>query len=273
MPLTATRLWVVATPLGNLGDLSPRAREVLESVDIVLAEDTRRAGLLCQRCGVRVQRFVRFHDHNEDARTSGIVRALHQGRTAALVSDAGTPLLADPGYRLVRACRQAGVGVTIVPGPCAPIAALMGAGLPPQPFTFLGFAPRGTGAQETLFRAFATVPTTLVFFERKDRLAATLATAYDILGPRELAVAREMTKIHEEFLLARLEDHARIPSDMLGELTVLIGPPEVLCRASHEVVQAYIAEERALGGTSRELARRVRARVNGWTAKEIYALL
>lgn len=277
MPLTPIRLWVVATPLGNPGDLSPRAREVLESVDMVLAEDTRRAGLLCQRCGVRVRRFVSFHDHNEGSRTSAIVRELNEGRSAALISDAGTPLMADPGYRLVRACRAAGVGVSVVPGPCAAVAALMGAGLPPQPFVFLGFLPRAQGQQETLWRRFAALPATLVFFERKDRLAATLALASAVLGPRELALAREMTKTHEEFILSRLEDHALLPQNLLGELTVLIGPPEANTRSPREEVLAHIQAQRAHGetggGTGREIARRTQALVCGWTSKEIYALL
>lgn len=273
MPLTPIRLWVVATPLGNPGDLSPRAREVLEAVDMVLAEDTRRAGLLCRRCGVTVRRFVSFHDHNENARTQAIVRKLQEGRTAALISDAGTPLMADPGYRLVHACREAGLGVSIVPGPCAPIAALMGAGLPPQPFTFLGFVPRKAQAQEHIFKAFAHAPTTLVFFERKDRLAATLAIAHTILGARTLAIAREMTKTHEEFILTRLEEYATVSVDLLGELTVVIGPPENTERTQREDVLAIADEERENTDTIKNIARRVQARVTGWTSKEIYALL
>ena len=277
MPSTSPRLWVVATPLGNPGDLSPRARQVLESVDVVLAEDTRRAGLLCQRCGVKVRRFFSFHDHNEEARSAEILRWLagdaeNPGQTAALISDAGTPLMADPGYRLVRACREAGIKVSMIPGPCAPVAALMAAGLPPQPFTFLGFPPRDRAAQEALFASFATVPSTLAFFERKDRLHATLAVAHSVLGPRALAVARELTKTHEEFILGRLEESGNIPQDLLGEITVLIGPPEQNARTPREDVLTLLSEESARGGKPRDVARRVQARVTGWTGKEIYLL-
>ena len=272
MPLTSPRLWVVATPLGNPGDLSPRAKDTLESVDVVLAEDTRRAGLLCQRCGVTVRRFFSFHDHNEEERSAEIVRWLVEGQTAALISDAGTPLMADPGYRLVRACRAAGVGVSMIPGPCAPVAALMAAGIAPQPFTFLGFPPRDAAAQEKLFAAFATVPSTLVFFERKDRLRSTLRTAKAVLGARDLAVARELTKVHEEFILGRLDDGDSIPEDLLGEITVVIGPPEGVQRTPRPEVLTLLAEETQRGGKPRDVARRVQARCTGWTGKEIYLL-
>ena len=272
MPSTSPRLWVVATPLGNPGDLSPRAREVLQSVDVVLAEDTRRAGLLFQRCGLASRPFWNVHDHNEEQRGAEIVRWLQEGHTAALISDAGTPLMADPGYRLVRACREAGVGVSMVPGPCAPVAALMAAGIAPQPFTFLGFLPRDAAAQEALFSTFAATPATLVFFERKDRLAATLRTAHTLLGARELAIARELTKVHEEFILTRLERHAEVPTDLLGEITVIIGPPEGQRRTPRHEVLLLLEEERGRGGKPRDVARRVQARVSGWTGKDVYLL-
>lgn len=272
MPSTSPRLWVVATPLGNPGDLSPRARETLEAVDLVLAEDTRRAGALCKRCGVAAKRFRSFHDHNEDALCASLVRELEGGLTAALISDAGTPLMADPGYRLVRACREAGIAVSMAPGPSAPTAALMAAGIAPQPYAFLGFPPRDDAAREALFAAFARVPATLVFFERKDRLKATLRAAHALLGPRELAVARELTKVHEEFILTRLERFADLPDDLLGEITVVVGPPEGAERTPREQVLALLAEERARGGKPRDVARRTQARTTGWTVKDVYLL-
>ena len=150
-------LWIVATPLGNPGDLSPRAREVLETADGILAEDTRRAGLLLSRCGLNVTTpFTSFHDHNEEARLPQVLELLQAGKTLALVSDAGTPLLSDPGYRLVRACRKAGIRVSPVPGPSAPVAALSASGLPPQPFVFLGFLPRKKAEQEAALRPYAS---------------------------------------------------------------------------------------------------------------------
>lgn len=273
MPLTSPQLWIVATPLGNPGDLSPRASEILESVDVVLAEDTRRAGLLLQRCGLRAKRFISFHDHNEDERTQGIVRLLQEGQSAALISDAGTPLMADPGYRLVRACRKAGLTVSMAPGPCAPVAALSAAGIAPQPFTFLGFLPRDVRGQEKLFGAYARIPGTLVFFERKDRLGASLATAYAQLGPRELCIARELTKPHEEFILTRLEAHATVPTDLLGEITVIIGPPEGDYRTPQAEVEQLLTLAAAAGGKGRDIARRVQEQVTGWTGKELYQML
>lgn len=273
MPLTSPSLWVVATPLGNTGDLSPRARHTLEEADIVLAEDTRRAGLLCQRCGVTVQRFLSCHDHNEQTRIPEILRLLQKGQCAALITDAGTPLIADPGYRLVRACRKAGLPVSVVPGPCAPVAALAASGIAPQPFSFLGFLPRDAAGQRTVLSAFATVPTTLVFFERKDRLPQTLDLAKDVLGHRELCIVRELTKSHEEFILGRLETHDALSRDLLGEITVIVGPPEEYSRTPRDEVYQLLITARTTGGRPRELVRRVQDQVQGWSNKELYAAL
>ncbi len=273
MPLTSVQLWVVATPLGNLGDFSPRAIEVLQSVDLVLAEDTRRAGLLCKRAGINVSKFSSLHDHNEQGKIPKIIQLLQGGTSIALISDAGTPLMADPGYRLVKACREAGFKISAVPGPCAPIAGLMLAGIAPQPFTFLGFLPRGKGAQEKSLAPFAHISTTLVFFERKDRLHDTLALAYKILGAREVAIARELTKVHEECMLSRLEDFSNIPAELKGEITVIIGPPEEETKTPMQKVLAIIEEEMETGGKPREVARRVQTLVMGWTVKDIYLLI
>ncbi len=274
MPSTSPKLWIVAIPLGNHGDLSPRARTVLENVDFVLAEDTRRAGLFCQRCQVRVTRFMSLHDHNEEKRCQEIIHMLEEGMTAALISDAGTPLMADPGYRLVRACRQAGLAVSMVPGPCAPIAALMAAGIAPQPFTFFGFLPRDAAAQEELFLPFITVPSTLVFFERKDRLHNTLRLAHTLLGARDMVIARELTKTHEEFICTTLDAWENVPIDIKGEITVVLGPPLGNIRTTQEDVLAILATEIAQNNNSkgRDTARRVQHKVTGWTTKEIYLL-
>ena len=272
MPLNSISLWIVATPIGNTADLSPRAREVLEKADFVLAEDTRRAGLLCMRCQVAVRSFVSFHDHNETGRLQSILTRLREGESAALISDAGLPLIADPGYRLVRACRAEGLPVSVVPGPCAPVTALAGSGIAPQPFVFFGFLPRGRTEQEAKLAPFATLPVTLVFFERKDRLHATLRTALAVLGDREICVARELTKIHEEYMLGLLSEPARF-ADLLGEITVVIGPPETLRPTEEEEVGALIARERAKGGSPRDIARRVQNQVAGWTGKAIYTMM
>ena len=273
MPLNANRLWIVATPLGNPGDLSPRAREVLASADLVLAEDTRRTARLLRECGIETRRLLSFHDHNETERQEGVLRLLREGQCVALVSDAGTPLLADPGYRLVRACRKEGLAVSPLPGPSAPVAALSAAGIPPLPHSFLGFLPRDASGRDALFTAFAHVPGALIFFERKDRLKESLAQAARILGPRELAVCRELTKEHEEFIVGRLEDSHQLPDELLGEITVVVGPPEHTERTPREEVLELANAELAQGGKPRQVARRVQDAVRGWSGKEIYALL
>lgn len=273
MPLISPNLWVVATPLGNPGDLSPRAREVLEAADLVLAEDTRRAGTLFKMTGVTVKKLASFHDHNEEAKSPSLVEAMQQGQVLALVSDAGMPLFSDPGYRLVRLARQEGLSVSVVPGPSAPLTALAASGIAPQPFTFMGFPPRKKSDQEKFFGEFRSVQTTLVFFERKNRLAETLAVAFGVLGPRELCVARELTKTHEEFILTRLEAHASVPDDLLGEITVVVGPPESVDKPDDEAVLDLIREESAAGGKPRDIARRVKDRVQGWSVGEVYQLM
>jgi len=273
MPLISPRLWIVATPLGNPDDLSLRAREVLAAADLILAEDTRRAARLCAQCGLEGRRFLSFHDHNETERQEEVLRLLRDGHSLALISDAGTPLLADPGYRLVRACRREGLPVSPIPGPPAPAAALSAAGIPPLPYTFLGFLPRDTSGRENLLTAFAHVPGSLVFFERKDRLGESLAVAARILGPREVAVCRELTKAHEEFILLRLENsQTMLPDTLLGEITVIIGPPEVVERTPRPQVENLLHMEMQHGGKPRQVARRVQEAVHGWSGKEIYAL-
>lgn len=273
MPLNANRLWIVATPLGNPGDLSPRARKILSSADLVLAEDTRRTLRLLRECNIEVRRLLSFYDHNEAERQESVLRFLREGQAVALVSDAGTPLLADPGYRLVRACRKEGLAVSPLPGPSAPVAALSAAGIPPLPHSFLGFLPRDATGRDALLTAFAHVPGALIFFERKDRLKESLAQAARILGPRELAVCRELTKEHEEFILGRLEESAYLPDDLLGEITVIIGPRERIERTPREEVLLLARRVLAEGGKPRQVARRVQGRVQGWSGKEIYALL
>ncbi len=273
MSSNSGKLWIAATPLGNPGDLSPRARAVLGQVDGILAEDTRRAGQLLARCGIEPPAFTSLHDHNEEARLAQVLDWLRGGKNLALVSDAGTPLLSDPGYRLVRACREAGIAVSPLPGPSAPVAALSASGLPPQPFVFLGFPPRKSSEQEDFFRPYAQLPATLIFFERKDRLRDTLKTAFSLLGPREACIARELTKTYEEFILFPLGEYGSLPEELLGEITVLLGPPLGPARDSAERVREMLAQENTRGGKPREVARRAQLAVTGWTSKEIYNLM
>ncbi|MCC8194058.1 MAG: 16S rRNA (cytidine(1402)-2'-O)-methyltransferase [Deltaproteobacteria bacterium] len=272
------KLWIVATPIGNPGDLAPRAREILAAADLVLAEDTRRSGLLLSACGIMPKRFLSLHDHNEKGRIAAVLSELQNGSAAALVSDAGTPLISDPGYQLVRACREAGIAVSPVPGPSAPVAALSASGLPPMPFTFLGFPPRAAGDIRKFFAPYAGLESTLVFFERKDRLAATLALAHEILGERAGCIAREITKTYEEFIpfsLARQGESLAEDQGLLGEITVILGPPQQVPATPEDAVREAIREqrERMPEARPREIARSAQRLVSGWTVDAVYALL
>jgi 16S rRNA (cytidine1402-2'-O)-methyltransferase len=267
-------LYVVATPLGNTDDLSPRARAILTDADVILAEDTRRAGLLFKRLGLtRHGRLISFFEHNEDKKLAKVLDQLAEGLSVALISDAGTPLLSDPGFTLVRACRDEGFRVTPVPGPSAPVTALSASGLPPLPYTFLGFPPRKKSQTEKLFRAHRDTGATLVLFERKTRLKGTLSIARGILGERDFCVARELTKEYEEFLRGNLGDLDGFDFELRGELTVIIAPGGDDGQADEAAILERIAEETEAGGKPKEIARRVAERSEGWTAKAVYALM
>lgn len=219
-------LWVVATPIGNLEDLSPRARTVLTAVDIVAAEDTRVARRLFSACGIR-QTCVAVHDHNERSVVPGLVERMRAGETLALISDAGTPLVSDPGYRLVAAACEAGLCVSPVPGPCAAVAALSVAGLPSDRFQFEGFLPDRAAARRRRLEDLADVTPTLVFYAPARDLPAVLADLVAVMGgQREAAVARELTKRFETVRRGGLESLAEwVAADAdqsLGEAVVLV---------------------------------------------------
>lgn len=266
-------LWIVATPIGNIDDLSPRARSVLAGADLIMAEDTRRAGLLLSRLGIRPARLLSFFEHNEAERQEEALAALASGESVALMTDAGTPLLADPGYRLVRKCRELGIQVRPVPGPSAPVAALSAAGIAPIPFTFLGFLPRAEAARRDLFASFASVPGSLVFFERRNRLKESLAIAHEALGEREFAICRELTKVHEEFIYGILPGDEAAVDGLLGEITVIIGPPVKSARLDEPSVEKLLLAALARGLKPKEAAREVRKLASGWKVSELYELI
>ncbi len=216
-------------------------------------------------------RLVSFHEHNEEDRLPQVLAWLAAGEDVALVSDAGTPLLADPGYRLVRAARGR---VRRAPraSPSAILAALSAAGLAPYPFSFLGFPPRAASEARELFARFGATGASLVFFERKNRLADTLAVALEALSDRDCVICRELTKTFEEFLPGRLSDFAGRDLELLGEVTVVVGPGEAR-RSGEAEVAAVLAEEATLGGKPKDVARRAVSRLSGWTAKELYAMV
>ena len=221
------KLLVVATPIGNLEDLSPRARDALKEADLVACEDTRRTGRLLARLGLK-KRLISLHEHNERRRLPGLLKELAGGRSVALASDAGTPLLSDPGYLLVRGAVAAGVRVEAVPGSSAVLAALVASGLPPYPFTFAGFPPHRRGKRRAFYRRFAALDHTLVFFESPHRLLASLEDAVRELGDRPAAAARELTKRYEEILrgsLTALREELAARPALKGEFTLVVGAP------------------------------------------------
>jgi len=218
-------LYIVATPIGNLSDLSPRAAEVLAAADLIAVEDSRVTAKLLRHIGVK-RPMLPYHDHNAERVRPQLLERMRQG-AVALVSDAGTPLISDPGYKLVRDARAAGIPVTTLPGPSAVVAALTLAGLPTDRFLFLGFLPAKSGAKATAIAEIAAVRATLVLYESGPRLAATLQALAEGLGGREAAVAREISKRFEETVTGTLaelaERYAEAPPK--GEIVIVVGPP------------------------------------------------
>ena len=251
MSIEAGVLYVVATPLGNLGDVSPRAAEVLGGVDVVAAEDTRVSGHLLSHLGLSVGQLLSLHEHNEEARVPTLVRRLLDGASVALVSDAGTPLISDPGFRLVGAAREAGVRVSPVPGPSALIAALSVAGLPTDRFVFEGFLPARAAARRSRLQALADERRTLVFYESSHRVEACLGDMAEVFGERRRAViARELTKRFEQIAdggLGELGDWlASDANRRRGEFVLVVAgddlPPVAADTASTDKVLGVLAE-------------------------------
>jgi len=217
-------LYLVGTPIGNLADLSPRARETLAAVDLVACEDTRRTGRLLAHCGVSA-RTLSFFEGNERERTQELLDVLRTDRDVALVSDAGMPGLSDPGYRLVRACADEGLEVRVVPGPSAAVAALVASGLPTARFAFEGFLPRRAGDRRARLEALAGDGRTLAFFESPKRVVRTLGELREILGDRRVALARELTKLHEEVLrgnISELLEELAARGELKGEVVLVV---------------------------------------------------
>lgn len=222
----ARGLYLVATPIGNLGDITLRALAVLARADYVYCEDTRSSRTLLSRYGIGAA-LRTYHEHNAETQRPQVLAELAAGQAVALISDAGTPLVSDPGWKLVREALAAGHAVTGIPGPSAPIAALAGAGLPTDAFFFAGFLPPKAAARRARIAELARVPGTLIFFEAPSRAGGALADLASVLGPRQGAVARELTKLHEEIVRGSLEELAAAYADreLKGEVVILAGPP------------------------------------------------
>ncbi len=222
------RLVVVSSPIGNLGDLSPRAAQALDEADLVACEDTRRSGRLLAHLGLK-KKLVSLHEHNERQRLPQLMACLEQGLVVALLSDAGTPLVSDPGFPLVREAAARGVRIEPIPGPSAVMAALVASALPPYPFTFAGFPPHQAKRRRRFYRQLRELRHTLIFFESPHRLLGSLADAVTELGERPAAVCRELTKLHEETLrgtLAEIREELAGRSSLKGEFVLVVGRGE-----------------------------------------------
>ncbi len=271
------RLFLVGTPIGNLEDLSLRALRVLREVDLIACEDTRHTARLLTHYGIETARQS-YHEHNEATRAAQLVAALRAGRSVALVSDAGMPLVSDPGYALVSACRDADIEVVAVPGPSAATAALAGSGLPSDSFFFAGFLPSRRSQRRTRLQELVAIPATLVFYEAPHRIIAALSDMLEILGPRRACLARELTKIHEEWIrgtLARILEELDARAQVRGEITVIVDrgtapPPQEDYPAS---LSEHVSREMSRSGVSRNEALKAAARQRGISRKEAYRRL
>ena len=265
---------LVSTPIGNLKDFSLRAQEALAAADAILCEDTRTSSILLRTYDIRTK-LIALHEHNEEARIPQLLAAMQEGAHYVLISDAGTPLVSDPGYRLVRAAIEAGLSISGIPGPNAAVLALTLSGLPPQPFLFVGFLPPKTGPRRATLERLrnaeaAGLSATLVFYEAPHRLVETLTDAAEIFGPRPAAVCRELSKHYEDVrreTLPALAAHYGTETPR-GEITLVIGPATAEPATAQTLDQAL---ELALGQMSLKDAAAVVATATGLPKKQIYA--
>jgi 16S rRNA (cytidine1402-2'-O)-methyltransferase len=221
-------LYLVATPIGNLRDISLRALEVLEFADVILCEDTRVSGKLLSAHDIRGKKLIPYNDHSNEGQRDKIIRMLEDGQVVALISDAGMPLISDPGYKLVQSCAEKNIYISSIPGANAPLMALQLSGLPSDKFSFIGFLPHKTAARQKLLQDWVGVPGTLIAFESASRLQSALVDIGAVMGVREVAVARELTKLYEEVrrgsaneLVAYYKEHG----PPKGEIVLIIAPP------------------------------------------------
>ena len=265
-------LYLVATPIGNLGDMTIRALEVLAAADILACEDTRVTRVLLARYGI-ARRATAYHEHNADEAGPKLLAAIAQGKSVALVSDAGTPLVSDPGFRLVESARDAGLKVVPIPGASAALAALTASGLPSDSFFFAGFLPVKDGQRNTRLEELRTVPGTLIFFESPRRLADSLRAMAAVLGDRPAAMCRELTKAFEEIRtgpLSGLAEHYAQAGAPKGEVVICVGPP-LAAPAEAADVDALLRALDAEMGASRAAAEA--ARTTGMRKSDLYKRL
>jgi 16S rRNA (cytidine1402-2'-O)-methyltransferase len=266
-------LYVVATPIGNLEDITLRALRILREVDRIACEDTRQTRKLLDRHGIS-KPLVSYHEHNEQARADELLRDLETGKNIALVSDAGTPLIADPGYRLVAQARAAGVTVSPIPGASALISALSASGLPTDSFFFGGFLPAKKTQRRKTLEKMRDSPATLVFYEAPHRIVETLGDVAEILGAREVTLARELTKIHEEVLTgeaSQLRDALAKRPAIKGEITLMIAKGDPVAPDAIPVQAAF--DKLIAAGVPRMEAMKTIARERGLSKRDVYQQL
>jgi 16S rRNA (cytidine1402-2'-O)-methyltransferase len=267
------RLYVVSTPIGNLEDMTFRAVRILGEVDWVACEDTRTTGNLLRHYNIAAH-TISYHEHNEAERAPELFERLKAGESGALVSDAGTPLLSDPGYRLVHGAVEAGIRVEAIPGASALLAALVVSGLPASSFHFAGFPPPKQGQRRNFLEALKNEPATVILYEAPHRILETLEDIQAVLGPREIAVARELTKLHEEVLRGtpgEIHDKLAARDAIRGEFVVLIGKaaePAVGGVSPEEAVEALMA-----AGVERMEALKTVAKERGLSKRELYRIV
>jgi|WetSurMetagenome_2_1015567.scaffolds.fasta_scaffold53166_2 16S rRNA (cytidine1402-2'-O)-methyltransferase len=270
-------LYLVATPIGNLEDITLRALRILKEVDLIACEDTRHTAGLLTRYGIATPRES-YHKFNEESSARRLIQLLHDGKNIALVSDSGTPLISDPGHELVTSCRREGITVIPIPGPSAAIAALIGSGLPSDNFYFAGFLPARGAPRKRRLEELAAIPSTLIFYEGPHRLLDSLEDMIEILGTRRACIARELTKIHEEFVqgaLPELLDIFRARPKIQGEITIIIerGKIEQAVSEYPESLQQHLEMEMQKTGFPRNEALKLVAKQRGITRKQAYDLL
>jgi 16S rRNA (cytidine1402-2'-O)-methyltransferase len=270
-------LYIVATPIGNIRDISLRALDVLNEVDLVACEDTRHTGKLLKHLEIK-QKLISFHDHNESLRKDKIVELLQNGSSVALVSDAGTPCISDPGYKLVNAVRESGANVTIIPGPNAFVSAAVLSGLPTDALYFGGFLPSKTGSRKKALTALRELDATLVFYESPKRLAASLKDCLNVFGPRKAVVVREITKLYEETNAGTLDKLAEQydQSPPKGEIVILIdrtAASNVSDSITPEIALIELVTKYENEGVDRKIALKRAAKECGLPKSEAYRIM
>ena len=263
-------LYLVATPIGNLEDISARALRVLNQVCLIAAEDTRRTGKLLKHYQIQT-RLTSYHEHSEDSKIDLIIGTLAEG-DAALVSDAGTPVLNDPGYKLVRAVLDAGYQVSPIPGPSAPIAALVASGIACDSFLYLGYMPRKEKERRNLLQEVREAAHTLIFLESPQRILSSLSDTFKVLGEREIAVARELTKLHEEIYRGTISGAVKHFTNQTprGEFTIILsGHDKTERKWSLEEVEAELIKRVGKGESASTVAKNV-AGISGWSRRDVY---